>query len=110
MLSLAQAVRRMTSLPAINIGVFQRGELREGYYADVVVFDPAQIRDNATFEDPHQYPVGIPLVVVGGRVTLMDGEHTGELAGRAVRAPGAPHLPASRGHGPLQVRQMGSRQ
>jgi N-acyl-D-amino-acid deacylase len=87
-ITMQEAVRRMTSLPAINIGVFQRGELREGYYADVVVFDPAQIRDNATFEDPHQYATGVWHVFVNGEQVLRNGRHTGATPGRVVRGPG----------------------
>jgi N-acyl-D-amino-acid deacylase len=87
-ITMQEAVRRMTSLPAINIGVFQRGELREGYYADVVVFDPAQIRDNATFEEPHQYATGVWHVFVNGEQVLRNGRHTGATPGRVVRGPG----------------------
>jgi len=83
-----EAIRRLTSLPAINIGVVQRGELREGYYADVVVFDPEQIRDNATFEEPHQYATGMWHVFVNGEQVLKNGRHTGAKPGRVVRGPG----------------------
>jgi N-acyl-D-amino-acid deacylase len=86
--SLQEAIRRMTSLPAANIGVFQRGELREGYYADVIVFDPGQVRDNATFEDPHQYATGMWHVFVNGEHVLKNGRHTGAKPGRFVRGPG----------------------
>ncbi len=85
---LQQAIRRMTSLPAANIGAFQRGELREGYYADVVVFDPERIRDNATFEEPHQYATGMRHVFVNGEQVLRNGRHTGAKPGRVVRGPG----------------------
>ena len=85
---LQQAIRRMTSLPAANIGAFQRGELREGYYADVVVFDPERIRDNATFEEPHQYATGMRHVFVNGEQVLRNGRHTGTKPGRVVRGPG----------------------
>jgi len=85
---LQQAIRRMTSLPASNIGAFQRGELREGYYADVVVFDPDSIRDNATFEEPHQYATGMRHVFVNGEQVLKNGRHTGAKPGRVVRGPG----------------------
>jgi N-acyl-D-amino-acid deacylase len=83
-----EAIRRMTSLPAANIGAFQRGELQEGYYADVVVFDPAQIQDNATFEEPHQYATGMWHVFVNGEQVLKNGRHTGATPGRVVRGPG----------------------
>ncbi len=85
---LQQAIRRMTSLPAANIGAFQRGELREGYYADVVVFDPERIRDHATFEEPHQYATGMRHVFVNGEQVLRNGRHTGTKPGRVVRGPG----------------------
>jgi N-acyl-D-amino-acid deacylase len=87
-ISLAEAIRRMTSLPATNIGVFQRGEIREGYFADVVVFDPDRIRDNATFEEPHQYATGMLHVIVNGEQVLENGRHTGKTPGRVVRGPG----------------------
>jgi N-acyl-D-amino-acid deacylase len=87
-ISLEEAIRRMTSLPAANIGVFERGELREGYYADIVVFDPGRIRDNATFEEPHQYATGMLHVFVNGEQVLTNGRHTGAKPGRVVRGPG----------------------
>ena len=85
---LSDAIRRMTSLPAGNIGAFQRGELREGYYADIVVFDPERIADKATFEEPHQYATGMRHVFVNGEQVLRDGDHTGAKPGRVVRGPG----------------------
>jgi len=85
---LSDAIRRMTSLPAGNIGAFQRGELREGYYADIVVFDPERIADIATFEEPHQYATGMRHVFVNGEQVLRDGDHTGAKPGRVVRGPG----------------------
>jgi N-acyl-D-amino-acid deacylase len=87
-LSLAEAVRRMTSLPAFNTGIRGRGHLAEGYYADVVVFDPATIGDEATFSEPHQYATGMLHVFVNGEQVLADGEHTGALPGKVVRGPG----------------------
>ena len=87
-ISLQEAIRRMTSLPAANLGVLERGELREGFYADVVVFDPDRIADQATFEEPHQYAVGVRHVFVNGTRVLADGQHTGETPGRVVRGPG----------------------
>ncbi len=86
-LSLEEAVRKITRMPAERLGLLDRGLVRPGMVADLVAFDPATIEDRATFEDPHQYPEGIPVVVVGGQVTIRDGEQTGVLAGRAVRAP-----------------------
>lgn len=87
-ISLQEAVRKMTSLPAANIGIRERGSLTEGFYADVVVFDPATVRDHATFEEPMQYATGIEHVFVNGEQVLMDGEHTGATPGRVVRGPG----------------------
>ena len=85
---LQEAIRRLTSLPAENLRIQRRGALRPGYYADVVVFDPAKIQDYATFERPHQYATGVLHVFVNGRQVLKDGEHTGALPGRIVRGPG----------------------
>jgi len=87
-LSLAEAIRKLTSLPAANIGVRERGQLTEGYFADVVVFDPATIQDHATFAEPHQYSTGVSHVFVNGAQVLKDGEHTGATPGRVVRGPG----------------------
>lgn len=88
LIKLEEAIRRMTSLPAANIGVLERGELRAGFYADVVVFDPERITDNATFEEPHQYATGMRHVFVNGTLVLEDGRHTGATPGRVVRGPG----------------------
>jgi N-acyl-D-amino-acid deacylase len=84
-LSLAEAVRRLSAFPAANLGLVRRGRLAPGYYADVVVFDPASIQDHATFERPHQYATGVAHVWVNGQPVLRDGEHTGALPGRVVR-------------------------
>jgi len=86
--ALEEAVRRMTSLPAENIGISDRGRLAEGFFADVVVFDPATVQDHATFEDPHHYATGVHHVFVNGEQVLADGEHTGATPGRVVRGPG----------------------
>ena len=83
-----EAVRRMTSLPAENIGIRERGRLAEGFFADVVVFDPATIQDHATFEDPHRYATGVHHVFVNGEQVVADGEHSGAKPGRVVRGPG----------------------
>ena len=85
---LAEAVRRLTSLPAENLKLERRGRLQKGYYADVVVFDPATIADHATFEKPHQYATGMVHVFVNGTQVLKGGEHTGVKCGRVVRGPG----------------------
>lgn len=85
---LAEAIRRLTSLPAENLSLERRGLLREGYYADVVVFDPAKIEAPATYEKPHQYAKGMAHVWVNGVQVLKDGEHTGAKPGRVVYGPG----------------------
>ena len=85
---LEEAVRKLTSLPAENLRVRDRGRLAAGYFADVVVFDPATIQDHATYEDPHQYATGVVHVWVNGTQVLEDGEHTGATPGRVVRGPG----------------------
>jgi N-acyl-D-amino-acid deacylase len=84
-LSLAEAIRKLSNLPATNLGLERRGALKPGYFADIVVFDPAAVSDVATFEKPHQYARGMQHVWVNGMHTLDAGEHTGALAGRALR-------------------------
>ena len=86
---LETAVLKMSGLPAHKLGLADRGVLREGAVADVVVFDPDRVGDRATFDDPHQYPEGIAHVVVGGVHTIRDEEQTGRMGGRAVRGVGA---------------------
>jgi N-acyl-D-amino-acid deacylase len=85
---LAEAIRKLTSLPATNLKIKKRGALQIGNYADVVIFDPAKIRDNATFEKPHQYATGMVHVLVNGTSVLENGEHTGATPGKVVRGPG----------------------
>jgi len=85
---LKEAIRRLTSLPASTLGLECRGRLLPGHYADVVVFDPNTIRDNATYDRPHQYATGMQHVLVNGVPVLRDGEHTGAKPGRFVRGPG----------------------
>jgi len=87
-ISLAEAIRRLTSLPAANMKLARRGALKPGYFADVVVFDPAKIQDHATYEKPHQYSTGVAHVFVNGVQVLKDGEHTGAKPGQVVRGPG----------------------
>jgi N-acyl-D-aspartate/D-glutamate deacylase len=89
LVSLEDAVRRLSALPAENLGLDRRGRLAPGMFADVVVFDPATIADRATFEKPHQYAVGMRHVFVNGVQVLKDGEHTGATPGRALKGPGA---------------------
>jgi N-acyl-D-amino-acid deacylase len=86
---LPEAVRRLTSLPATNLGLSDRGVLKVGAFADVVAFDPATIADKATYEKPHQYAVGMRHVLVNGVPVLRDGEHTGATPGRALKGSGA---------------------
>ncbi len=88
-LTLPDAVRRMTSLPATNLKLARRGLLAPGYFADVVVFDPATVQDHATFEQPHQLATGVRDVFVNGTAVLRGGEHTGATPGRVVLGPGA---------------------
>lgn len=87
-LSLQDAIRKMTSLAASQLKIADRGTLKEGFFADVVTFDPNTVADTATFERPHQYPVGIETVIVNGVVTVRNGRHTGARAGRALFGPG----------------------
>ncbi len=87
-ISLQEAIRRLTSLPAGNLGLDRRGSLKKGYFADVVIFDPNTIADKATFEKPHQFAVGVRDVFVNGTQLLKNGEHTGKFSGRAIYGPG----------------------
>ncbi|HEX7420813.1 MAG TPA: amidohydrolase family protein, partial [Thermoanaerobaculia bacterium] len=86
--TLQDAVRKLTSLPATNLKLDRRGLLAPGYFADVVVFDPSTIQDHATYEKPHQFATGVADVFVNGVQVLRDGEHTGATPGRVVRGPG----------------------
>jgi N-acyl-D-amino-acid deacylase len=88
-LPLQEAIRRMTSLPADNLRLDGRGRLREGAHADVVVFDPAEVQDLATPDDPHRYSTGVRHVLVNGTLVVSEGEHTGARPGRFVRGRGA---------------------
>ena len=87
-ISLTEAVRRLTSLPAANLGLNHRGLLQKDMFADVVIFDPQTISDRATFDNPHQYSVGVRDVFVNGVQVLKDGEHTGAKPGKALWGPG----------------------
>ena len=94
-ISLEEAVRRLTLLPASTMKIEKRGALKVGYYADVVVFDPAKVQDHSTFEDPHQLSTGMSHVFVNGVQVLRDGIHTGATPGRVVRGPGwTGHMPS----------------
>jgi N-acyl-D-amino-acid deacylase len=85
LIPLEEAIRRLTSFPASRLRLARRGVLAPGYFADVVVFDPATIQDHATYEEPHRYSTGVQDVLVNGTVVIRDGEHTGAMAGRVVR-------------------------
>jgi N-acyl-D-amino-acid deacylase len=85
---LGEAIHRLTGLPAENLRLEDRGRLAAGYAADIVVFDPAEIRDHSTFEEPHQLATGVRHVFVNGTRVIRDGEHTGATPGRVVRGPG----------------------
>jgi N-acyl-D-amino-acid deacylase len=87
-LTLEDAIRKLSGLPATNLGLDHRGFVQEGMFADLVVFDPGTVGDRATFEKPHQYSVGMKHVFVNGKQVLKDGEHTGAKPGRAVWGPG----------------------
>lgn len=87
-ISLEEAVRRLTSLPADNLRIRERGRLEPGYFADIVIFDPEQIQDHSTYAQPHQYSTGVSQVWVNGVQVLRDGEHTGATPGQVVRGPG----------------------
>ena len=88
LIPLEEAIRKLAALPAENMKIDRRGQLKDGFYADVVVFDPATIQDHATFVEPHQYATGMVHVFVNGEQVLKDGEHTGATPGRVVRGPG----------------------
>lgn len=87
-ISLQEAIRKLTSLPAKNLGLKRRGLLVPGNYADIVLFDPSAVRDLATYEKPHQFATGIVDVFVNGVQVIHDGEHTGAKPGRFVHGPG----------------------
>jgi N-acyl-D-amino-acid deacylase len=86
-ISIEEAIRRLTGLPAANLGLDRRGLLREGYFADVAVFDPNEIADRATYDNPHQYAAGVKHVLVNGVRVIDNGGHTGAKPGRALRMP-----------------------
>ena len=88
LLPIEAMIKKMTSIPAARFGFTRRGVLQAGNFADIVVFDPDKVRDKATWADPHQYPEGIPHVLVNGKVVIRDGEHTGDLPGVVLRKGG----------------------
>ena len=87
-ISLQEAIRKLSKLPATNLKIKNRGEIKTGNYADIVIFDTAKINDKATFEKPHQYAEGMIHVFVNGKQVLKDGEHTGATPGQFVKGPG----------------------
>ena len=87
-LSLQEAVRKMTNLPAQILSIQDRGLIKEGYYADIAIFDPKTIIDKATFEDPHQYAEGVLSVLVNGIIVVESGVHNGNKPGRVLHGPG----------------------
>ncbi|HSS21486.1 MAG TPA: D-aminoacylase [Pyrinomonadaceae bacterium] len=88
LLTLAQAVHKMTGLPAKRVGLRERGELRENFFADITIFDPKTVLDRATFEMPNQHPVGINYVIINGQLEVDNGQRTPALSGRVLRGPG----------------------
>ena len=87
-LTLEEAVRKMSSQTALRLGIHNRGLLTEGYFADITVFDADEIIDKATFEDPHQYAVGVKFVLVNGEIVVENGQHTGRRPGKIIYGPG----------------------
>jgi N-acyl-D-amino-acid deacylase len=87
-ISLEEAIYKLTTLPATNLKLKKRGALKEGYFADVVLFNADGITDNATFKEPHQYATGMIHVLVNGTPVLSNGEHTGAFPGRFIKGPG----------------------
>jgi N-acyl-D-aspartate/D-glutamate deacylase len=87
-MTLQAAIRKASSLPAQVLGIRDRGLLREGFYADIVIFNPESVADNATFKKPHQYSAGISYVLVNGRIVVDEGKITQERPGRVLRGPG----------------------
>ena len=85
LLGLEEAIHRMTGMPAARLGLRDRGLLADGLAADLVLFDPATVRTPATYDEPRQFPIGIPYVIVNGTVVIDNGEHTGATPGRALR-------------------------
>jgi dihydroorotase/N-acyl-D-amino-acid deacylase len=88
LITLEQAIHKMTGMPATRVGLRERGFVKGNYYADLTIFDPTTVMDKATFENPNQHPVGIKYVIINGQLTVDDGQRTPALAGRVLRGPG----------------------
>lgn len=88
LIPMEEAIRKLAALPSMNLRIDRRGQLKDGYFADIVIFDPETIQDHATFVEPHQYATGMLHVFVNGVHVLKEGEHTGATPGRFVRGPG----------------------
>lgn len=84
-LTLEEALFKMTGQPALRLGLNKRGFIRKGYYADLTLFDPATVKDKSTFEAPHQYPEGIPYVLVNGKMAVDNGAYQDVRAGKPLR-------------------------
>ena len=87
-ISLEEAIRKLSAQPADNLGIAERGRLRTGHFADIVVFDPAAVTDHATWTDPHRLSSGVKHVFVNGQQVIENGEHTGATPGRFIKGPG----------------------
>jgi N-acyl-D-amino-acid deacylase len=85
LLSVEEAVRKMTSFPAQKFGLWKKGIVRAGMDADLVIFDPDTIAERSTFQEPHQYPAGLPYVILNGQVVVDQGQYTGKLAGQVMK-------------------------
>ena len=85
LLSEEKAIQKMTSLPALKVGLEKRGIIKEGYFADITIFNPRKVIDKSTFQHPHQYSEGIEYVIVNGKIVVNKGAHTGILNGRILR-------------------------
>lgn len=87
-LTMEEAIKKMTSMPVKKLGIKDRGVIKPGNWADIVIFNENEIKDTATFFNPHQYPLGIKYVIVNGTLTAKDGKHTGKTAGKVLYGPG----------------------
>ena len=88
LLTLEQAINKMTGMPASRVGLKDRGLIRKGMFADITVFNPATVIDRATFEIPNQHPEGVPFVIINGQINVDNGRRTSVLSGRVIRGPG----------------------